>query len=113
LTTLKRTNTPSNADQTKHCRYHRNFGHFTEDCQASKDKTEELVQAGHLRHFVQGNQEEKRPRVDERRTNHRENKRRDGREDKEPHGHREGRPMRGVINTITGGFAGGGTLTHP
>jgi len=31
LTTLKRTNTPSNADQTKHCHYHRNFGHTTED----------------------------------------------------------------------------------
>jgi len=34
LTTLKRTNTPLNADQTKHCRYHRNFDHNTEDCWA-------------------------------------------------------------------------------
>jgi len=52
LTTLKRTNTPHNAYQTKHCRYYRNFGHTTEDCWALKDKIEELVQAGHLRRFV-------------------------------------------------------------
>ena len=109
LTTLKRTNTPPNADQTKHCRYHRNFGHTTEDCWALKDKIEELVQANHLRRFVQGNQEDRRPRVDERRTNRRENRSRDDREDREPHSHREGRPVRGVINTIAGGFARGGT----
>jgi len=108
LTTLKRTNTPPNADKTKHCRYHRNFGHTTEDCWALKDKIEELVQAGHLHRFVQGNQEDRRPRVDERRTNRRENRRRDGREDREPHNCREGRPMRGVINTIVGDFVGGG-----
>jgi len=69
LTMLKRTNTSPNADQTKHCRYHRNFGYTTEDCWALKDKIKELVQEGHLRRFVQGNQEDRGPRVDERRTN--------------------------------------------
>jgi len=39
---------PPRADQTKHCRYHRNHDHSTEECIALKDKIEELIQAGHL-----------------------------------------------------------------
>jgi len=31
---------------------------MTEDCWALKDKIEELIQAGHLRHFVQTNRED-------------------------------------------------------
>jgi len=48
IPTLKRYQTPPNADTAKHCKYHRNFGHTTEGCQALKDKIEELIQAGHL-----------------------------------------------------------------
>jgi len=40
---------PNNADQRKQCRYHQNSEHSTEECQALKDKIEELIQAGHLR----------------------------------------------------------------
>jgi len=55
-----KTPTPQSAHQTKHCRYHRNFGHTTGDCWALKDKIEELIQAGHLRHFVQTSWEDGR-----------------------------------------------------
>ena len=43
---------PNNADQRKQCRYHQNTRHSTDECQALKDKIEELIQAGHLRRFV-------------------------------------------------------------
>ncbi|XP_068461695.1 uncharacterized protein [Phaseolus vulgaris] len=49
---LKQSQTPPNADTSKRCQYHRNYGHTTEGCQTLKDKIEELVQAGHLRKFV-------------------------------------------------------------
>ena len=49
---LKQSQTPPNADTSKRCQYHRNYGHTTEGCQELKDKIEELVQAGHLRKFV-------------------------------------------------------------
>ncbi|XP_068475223.1 uncharacterized protein [Phaseolus vulgaris] len=49
---LRQSQTPPNADTSKRCQYHRNYGHTTEGCQALKDKIEELVQAGHLRKFV-------------------------------------------------------------
>ena len=46
--TPQRVPTPPNADSTKHCRYHRNYGHTMEDYFSLKDKIEELIQAGHL-----------------------------------------------------------------
>jgi len=48
----KRRPTSPNADQSRHYRYHRNFDHTTEECVSLKDKIEELIQAGHLRQFV-------------------------------------------------------------
>jgi len=42
-----------NADRTRRCWYHRNSGHTTDECQALKDKIKKLIQAGHLRRFVQ------------------------------------------------------------
>ncbi|XP_020208941.1 uncharacterized protein LOC109793886 [Cajanus cajan] len=44
---------PNNADRSKHCRYHRNHGHTTEECRTLRDRIEELVQAGHLGQYVQ------------------------------------------------------------
>jgi len=60
--------TPRNADITKHCRFHQNYGHTTEECVALKDKIEELIQAGHLRQFVRNSHgESRRQRTPERR----------------------------------------------
>jgi len=115
-----RTPTPQSADQTKHCRYHRNFGHTTEDCWALKDKIEELIQADHLQRFVQTGREDGKNEVDmEKREGRRdtqvnEQRGRRGREGREGRGGRDRRrtmPVRGVINTIAGGFAGGGTTS--
>lgn len=109
----KRTTTSPSADQTKNCRYHRNFGHTTEDYWALKDKIEELVQVDHHRRFVQSTQEDRRPRADEGRTqdHHEERCKRDGRERREGRSSRDVAPVRGVINTIAGGFARGGTTS--
>jgi len=49
----KKTTTPRNEDMSKHCRYHHNYGHHTEECVALKDKVEELIQTSHLGRFVQ------------------------------------------------------------
>ncbi|XP_014500085.1 uncharacterized protein LOC106761090 [Vigna radiata var. radiata] len=38
--------TPLGADSNKHCLYHQNMGHDTEDCVTLKDKIEELIRAG-------------------------------------------------------------------
>ncbi|XP_068476914.1 uncharacterized protein [Phaseolus vulgaris] len=34
---------PNNVDRRKQCRYHQNSGHSTEECEALKDKIEELI----------------------------------------------------------------------
>ncbi|XP_027932692.1 uncharacterized protein LOC114188288 [Vigna unguiculata] len=52
IATPQRVPTPPNADTTKDCLYHQNYGHTTEDCFTLKDKIEELIQAGQLRRFV-------------------------------------------------------------
>jgi len=43
---------PPNADLSKYCHYHRNNGHTTDECDTRRDKIEELVRAGHLRHYI-------------------------------------------------------------
>jgi len=45
----RKATTLRNANTTKHCRFHQNYGHTTEECVALKDKIEELIQAGHPR----------------------------------------------------------------
>jgi len=52
--TPKKAPTPKDADTTKHCHFHQNYGHATDECVALKDRIEELIQAGYLRRFVQG-----------------------------------------------------------
>ncbi|XP_017420424.1 uncharacterized protein LOC108330453 [Vigna angularis] len=44
--------TPSGADGSKHCAYHKNMGHTTEECVTLKDKIEELIQAGKLKKYI-------------------------------------------------------------
>ncbi|XP_068466727.1 uncharacterized protein [Phaseolus vulgaris] len=44
--------TPDRADHNKHCQYHKNHGHHTEECIALKDRIEELIQTGQLKRFV-------------------------------------------------------------
>ncbi|XP_014503206.1 uncharacterized protein LOC106763546 [Vigna radiata var. radiata] len=44
--------TPPGADSSKHCMYHQNMGHNTEDCVSLKDKIEEMIRAGLLQRYV-------------------------------------------------------------
>ncbi|XP_017411762.1 uncharacterized protein LOC108323711 [Vigna angularis] len=44
--------TPKDADGSKHCAYHKNMGHTTEECVTLKDKIEELIRAGKLKKYV-------------------------------------------------------------
>lgn len=97
------------ADESKFCRYHQNKGHTTEDCVTLKDKIESLVQAGHLQRFVQ------RGGTSSRIVGR--SSLRPDRPIKDPHKRQQSRSkspgcsVRGVINTISGGFAGGGSTS--
>nr|AGV40504.1 hypothetical protein [Phaseolus vulgaris] len=44
IPTLKKLQSSKGTNMSSKCRYHRNFGHTTEECQALKDKIEELIQ---------------------------------------------------------------------
>jgi len=114
---------PNNADRRKQCRYHQNSGLSTEECQALKDKIEELIQAGNLRRFFRNGRDTRRsPRMEEPSKRTRSppwgrddrNRRDDCRSRRDDPPHRDDPPReverggnREVINTITGGFAGG------
>jgi len=114
------TTTPPNADLTKYCRCHRNHGHTTEESKALQDKIEELVRAGHFRCFIRkddhssSSRSRNPPRSDHRCPPH------DSRHDRRPNQptNQEPKPartnitptdppLRGTINTISGGFASG------
>jgi len=117
----RKTTTPPNANMTKYYRYHRNHGHTTKECKALQDKIEELVRAGHFHRFIRrddhsfSSRSRHPPRSDHRRPPH------DSRHDRRPaqpinQEHEAARtditladpPLRGTINTISGGFASGG-----
>lgn len=48
------TNSHSQVDHTKQCRYHRNYGHPTKEFIVLKGKSEKLVQKGCLNDFIRG-----------------------------------------------------------
>jgi len=119
-----KTTTPPKADMTKYYRYHRNHGGTTEECKALQNKIEELVRAGHFRHFIcrddhsSSSRSRYPPRSDHRRPPH------DSRHDRRPAQPTNQEPepartditladppLRGTINTISGGFASGGSTS--
>ncbi|XP_020225115.1 uncharacterized protein LOC109806998 [Cajanus cajan] len=116
LAVPKRASTPPRADTNKSCRYHRNRGHSTEECVALKDKIEDLIKQGQLHNFVDRSGSSRphssyQPRHQDRPTQNRfdrprreRSRSRDRKDDPAP-SHRR------VINTIAGGFAGGGSTS--
>ncbi|XP_020211783.1 uncharacterized protein LOC109796527 [Cajanus cajan] len=129
---------PVNADKSKHCRYHRNHGHTTNECWSLKDQIEELIQAGQLGQYIQRGQTSRggfrgrgrgRGRFPGRyqgryqnyqgrseqshfhQTNTREESKPSTNSADPQHMDKssEGNNIRGVIHTIPGGFAGGGS----
>ncbi|XP_014503256.1 uncharacterized protein LOC106763598 [Vigna radiata var. radiata] len=118
---LKKRPTPPGADGNKHCLYHQNMGHTTEECVTLRDQIEELIRAGHLKQYVKTAPNEPprgRPpspdtRKDRDRGQSRQPRRLDNQSRYEERRHRSrsrsrDRPIRGRNNTISGGFAGGG-----
>ncbi|XP_014499530.1 uncharacterized protein LOC106760626 [Vigna radiata var. radiata] len=114
LISAARRGTPDAADGAKVCRYHGNQGHTTEECRALKDRIEKLIREGHLQEFVQtdARQRDRSPRGARRSPEH---TRRNTERSRDQHRERSrSRPQkrdptpRGRIDTISGGFAGGG-----
>lgn len=113
------------------------MGHSTEECITLRDKIEELIRAGHLKKYIKS--ERAQPVVHRERSPHRNPAReRSGYDDRyyrappRPERHDRpspmrrdrshsrsrnkpdnDRPVRGVINTISGGFSGEGLLHRP
>jgi len=114
IPSMQKLATPRNADTSKHCRYHQNYGHSTDECWALKDKIEELIQAGHLGRFVQNKITNRSPQRSlrgrsPRRSPHNGGQRQRTDRSRSPRRlNRRVTPVRRVINTIAGGFAGGG-----
>ncbi|XP_027349259.1 uncharacterized protein LOC113860904 [Abrus precatorius] len=113
----RRANTPHRADKNKSCRYHQNRGHTTEECTALRDKIEELIKGGYLKDFVQTDPTKQSNRGRDRhpdspkRFDHKKIERHRSRSREPPARRFEEKYPKRVINTIAGGFAGGGP-TH-
>ena len=43
---------PNVRDKNKYCRFHKDHGHYTEDCRDLKEQIEELIQKGKLQRYV-------------------------------------------------------------
>ena len=43
---------PSVCDKRKYCSFHKDYGHYTEDCRDLKEQREELIQKGKLQKYV-------------------------------------------------------------
>jgi len=108
---------------TKYCRYHHNHGHTTEECKALQDKIEELVRVGHFRRFIRrddhsSSRSRHPPRHDHRHqpsnAHHNSHSTQITNQQPEP-AHTNitpaDPPLRGTINTISGGFASGGSTS--
>lgn len=130
----KRRPTPPGADTNKHCLYHKNMGHSTEECITLRDKIEELIRAGHLKKYVKSERAQtarhrersphgsltqeqsgyddryyRAPRRPER--HHRPSPMRRDRSHSRSRRPNDDRPVRGIINTISEGFSGGGSTS--
>ncbi|KAK2999057.1 hypothetical protein RJ639_024268 [Escallonia herrerae] len=80
---------PSQRERNLWCHYHNDHGHTTDKCESLKRAIEALIKRGHLRGYV--------------------NRRNEKREATPLAGRKEVRENAGVINTISGGIAAGGS----
>ncbi|XP_020207520.1 uncharacterized protein LOC109792510 [Cajanus cajan] len=78
--------TPNSTEKSKHCRYHRNHGHTTEECRSLRDRART-----------------DQPSVSQQKV--------DGAVQAQVGQETGSSPLRGVINTIAGRFAGGGATS--
>ncbi|XP_014499586.1 uncharacterized protein LOC106760694 [Vigna radiata var. radiata] len=101
---------PRDADGSKTCRFHDNRGHSTEGCQGLKDEIERLIRAGYLREFVKAetNQRGRSPKKIRRSPEPSRRKTERSRGRSRNRSRKQDTTPRGRIDTISGGFAGGG-----
>ena len=52
---------PARRNRNKHCRYHQDHGHNTDECLQLKDEIERLIRRGHLARFVAEHPPQPRP----------------------------------------------------
>ncbi|KAL2491747.1 Uncharacterized protein Adt_27375 [Abeliophyllum distichum] len=76
---------PHRRDETKYCKFHRDHGNDTKDCQQLKEEIERLIKRRHLSKFVKADKEK-------------------GKEDEY---RQQPSPRAGVINIIVRGIAAG------
>ncbi|XP_025702764.1 uncharacterized protein [Arachis hypogaea] len=84
-------------DRSKHCAFHQKYGHTTDECVIAKDLLERLARQGLLEKYVEGRKSRETKKESEERSTER----------------KKGKwtttdPPRGIINCISGGYAGGG-----
>ncbi|XP_072064426.1 uncharacterized protein [Arachis hypogaea] len=87
-----------NVDKTRYCTFHQKHGHTTDECVIAKDLLERLARQGHLDKFITGHMQKRATSSPEQHTTGPSSKEKD----KAP------AHPRGVINCISGGYAGGG-----
>ncbi|XP_023897041.1 uncharacterized protein LOC112008911 [Quercus suber] len=93
---------PNICDKNKYCRFHKDHGHYTEDCRDLKEQIEELIRKGKLQRYVKKGEFGK---FKDGNKNQRESSSRDeGNTSQLPQG------IIGEINTITGGPSLGGSF---
>ncbi|XP_020203837.1 uncharacterized protein LOC109789330 [Cajanus cajan] len=114
LAVPKRAVTPPRANTSKSCRYHRNRGHSTEECAALRDRIEDLIKQGQLHNFVDRPDSHQLRQYQPRHDRPRQDRADRPRHDRSWSRERKDEPTashRRVINTIAGGFAGGGSTS--
>ncbi|XP_025636025.1 uncharacterized protein [Arachis hypogaea] len=85
-------------DKSKHCAFHQKYGHTTNECVIAKDLLERLARQGLLDKYIEGRK-------------HRENNKEERQQtsaNKDTNKWPSNNPPKGIINCISGGFAGGG-----
>ncbi|XP_016178439.1 uncharacterized protein LOC107620848 [Arachis ipaensis] len=90
-------------DKSKHCTFHQKYGHTTDECVIAKDLLERLARQGLLDKYIEGRKHKENDRDKEERQQTSENK--------EIKKWSNNIPPKGIINCISGGFAGGGETT--
>nr|XP_025697379.1 uncharacterized protein LOC112798324 [Arachis hypogaea] len=90
-------------DKNKYCAFHQKYGHTTDECVIAKDLLEMLDRQGLLDKYIEGRKYRESDRNKE--------ERQQASASKDTNKWSNNNPPKGVINCISGGFAGGGQTT--